>query len=295
MIASPPVLSGLAEIAADFDVIFCDVWGVLHNGVVAFAGAIDALQRFRAKGGQVILLTNAPRPSREVRASLAKLGVAAGDYDDIVSSGDVAVSLMLERKDEPLAHLGYPRETGLFEEAAARGHAPRIVPIETAAFVVCTGLVDARRDRLEDYDARLALMKARELDFICANPDIVVQVGADLMYCAGAIAERYEAMGGRVIQAGKPHAPIYACALHIAEALSGGRLDRGRVLAIGDAMHTDIRGGQQQGLTTLFVTSGIHRGDLHVGKNDALDAAAFRQFLDGAGFAPTAALSTLVW
>jgi HAD superfamily hydrolase (TIGR01459 family) len=138
-------------------------------------------------------------------------------------------------------------------------------------------------------------MRARNLELICANPDIVVEDGGKLFYCAGAIAERYAGAGGKVIQAGKPFAPIFTRALELARGPGTKIIDRARVLVIGDAMRTDIKGAHDQGLDSLFVTSGIHRKELHGAEGAALDAAAFRQFLEAADFAPTAAISALVW
>ncbi len=293
----PRLIHGLAELADGYDVILCDVWGVLHNGAVCFKKAAEALRQFRAKGGSVALITNSPNPSWIVRAQLDKLGAPGEAYDAIVSSGDVTVSLLIERADLPLFHIGPASEQALFAEVLAlTGHAPRLAPLDEAGFALCTGLVDPMRESPADYDARLAQMLKRGLDLICANPDIVVQDGANLIYCAGAIAERYAEMGGRVIQAGKPFPPIYERALGYARELRGGGIDRARVLAIGDAMRTDIKGACGQGLASLFVTSGIHREELHGGKeNAALDAAALRQFAEAAGFAPTAAIAELVW
>ncbi|WP_084143939.1 TIGR01459 family HAD-type hydrolase [Methylocapsa acidiphila] len=293
----PRLIRGLADLADGYDVILCDIWGVLHNGASYFTAAAEALRRFRAKGGAVALITNAPNPSRLVRTYLDALGVPPEAYDAVISSGDVAVGLLIERAGTPVCHIGPASETALFDEVlATTGQRPRIAPLEEAGIVLCTGLVDPAREAPADYDARLALMQARGLDFICANPDIVVQNGDALIYCAGAIAERYAAIGGRVIQAGKPHAPIYERALARAKDLRGGALDRARVLAIGDAMRTDIKGACDQGLDSLFVTAGIHRQELHGGAADAaLDAAALRQFTAAAGFAPNAAIAELAW
>jgi HAD superfamily hydrolase (TIGR01459 family) len=142
----------------------------------------------------------------------------------------------------------------------------------------------------------LARMRAKRLDFVCANPDIVVEIGGELSYCAGAIAERYAALGGKVIQAGKPFAPIYDQAMRMVGETSGGAaIDRSRVLAIGDAMHTDIKGACGQNFASLFVTSGIHREQLHPAKSAELTRAALRQFADEAGFVPMAAIPELAW
>jgi HAD superfamily hydrolase (TIGR01459 family) len=291
------LLRGLAGLADGYDVILCDVWGVLHNGLTAFGKAAGALSRFRTKGGKVVLMTNSPNPSRIVVAQLDRLGVSRKAYDAIVSSGDVTVSLLIERAGAGLFRLGPPGETALFDEVLAQcGKALRLVPLKQARFVLCTGLVDPWHETPEDYDAVLAAMHARRVELICANPDIVVEDGGKLFYCAGAIAERYAAAGGRVIQAGKPFAPIYARALELARGPGKIAVNPSRVLVIGDAMHTDIKGAHEQGFDSLFVTSGIHRKELHGGAQDtALDAAAFRQFLEASDFAPTAALPELVW
>ncbi|HLH10757.1 MAG TPA: TIGR01459 family HAD-type hydrolase [Methylovirgula sp.] len=294
MPAPPRLLSGLGEIAGAYDLILCDVWGVVHNGVAYFRGAIDALMRFRAKGGTVILITNAPRPSARVKDSLDQLEVSHAAYDAIVSSGDVTISLILERDGLPLGHIGPPRDNGLFTEVERlKGSRLRFVPLEEAPYVVCIGLDDPETETPADYEPRLRIMRARGSEFICANPDIVVEVGNRLFYCAGALAEVYEAMGGKVTQAGKPYPPIYERAFAVA-AKSRSQFDRSRVLAIGDAAQTDIKGAQAQGLATLFVTSGIHRAELHPQGAD-LDAAAVRQFIEGTGVAPMAAIAELVW
>jgi HAD superfamily hydrolase (TIGR01459 family) len=291
------LLPGLDGLAAEYDVILCDVWGVIHNGLSAFQKAAEALSRFRAKGGKVVLMTNSPNPSRIVEAQLGRLRVAREAYDAIVSSGDVTVSLLVARAGGGMFRIGPPEEMALFEEVLAlRGDAPRLVPLKQAQFVLCTGLVDPWHETPEDYDAILKAMHARRLELICANPDIVFEDGGKLFYCAGAIAERYAAAGGKVIQAGKPFAPIYARALELARGLGNTTIDHSRVLVIGDAMHTDIKGAHQQGFDSLFVTSGIHRKELHGGaQGAALDAAAFRQFVEAADFAPTMAVPELVW
>ncbi len=294
---APSLLAGLRDIAQDYDVILCDVWGVIHNGAAYFPKAVDALSRFRAKGGTVVLITNAPRPRGPVIDFLDSLGVPRAAYDGLVSSGDVTVSLIVARCDQPLAHIGPTQDRSLFAAAEDwSGRAVRFAPLEKAGFVVCTGLFDADHETPNDYLSRLDLMRRRDLDLISANPDIVVEVGSTLVYCAGALAEAYAALGGCVIQAGKPYPPIYARALAEAAALSGKDVDLSRVLAIGDAMHTDIKGARAQSLNSLFVTSGIHRAELHgAPQTTELDAAAFRQFFENLGFAPSMASPELIW
>lgn len=304
----PRLIAGLSELADGYDIVLSDVWGVVHNGAIAFDAAAEALSRFRAKGGTVVLITNSPAPSRIVAAQIDQLGGRREAYDAIVSSGDVTVSLLMERAGQSLFHIGAAEETGLFEEVAGlRGEPPRQAPIESADFVLCTGFIDFWRETPQDYDARLKRIFERRLDFLCANPDLVVEVDGVLSYCAGAIADRYQRLGGKVIQAGKPFAPIYERALDLANAARGRRAERSRVLAIGDAMRTDIRGAVDQGFDSLFVTSGIHREELHredlhrkdlhrsAEEGDELDAAALRQFVEAAGLRPTAAIAKLVW
>jgi HAD superfamily hydrolase (TIGR01459 family) len=298
----PPLIPGLSAIASNYDVILCDVWGVIHNGVAYFAKATEALTKFRRRGGAVILITNAPRPGEKVRGFLDHLGVPRDAYDCLVSSGDVTISLILQRGDRPLTHIGPPQDRSLFDVAKRIcGRALRFAALEEADVVVATGLNDADRETPADYHGRLELMHRRGLDLICANPDIVVEVGERLVFCAGALAEAYADLGGRVIQAGKPYAPIYARALAEASSLltkAGVQrpLDPDRILAIGDAMHTDIKGAQAQSLATLFVTSGIHRAEVHAAAQaPEFDAAAFHQFFETTGFAPSAAIAELVW
>ncbi len=258
-----PLIEGLSAIADRYDAVLCDVWGVLHNGRQAFLPASEALAAFRRRGGAVVLISNAPRPNPPIREQVVRLGVSPEAFDAIVTSGDVAIELVAERGAAPVHHVGPPRDLSLFEAAAARsGARPVLVGVEDASYVVCTGLFDDRDETPDDYVERLRAMAARRLPFVCANPDLVVHRGADLVYCAGALAEAYEALGGEAIYAGKPHAPIYEAALASASATRRAPLARSRVLAIGDAMRTDIAGAAGQGLDALFVVAGIHRQDL---------------------------------
>lgn len=293
----PRLVHGLAELADAYDLLLCDVWGVLHDGLAACPAAVEALRRFRAQGGRVVLVTNSPSPSRIVAAQLVTIGVPREAYDSIVSSGDVTAALLLARENATLYPLGAFEGTDLHDEICRlRGGPPRLGPIETADLVLCTVYIDPERESLADYDEPLRRCLARGLDLVCANPDIVVQHGDKLYYCAGAIAERYAAAGGKVLMAGKPFAPIYEAALDRVRTSIGEAIERSRVLVIGDAMRTDIKGAKTQGFASLFVTSGIHRDELHgEGRNGELDAAAYRQFLAGADFAPTAAIAELMW
>jgi HAD superfamily hydrolase (TIGR01459 family) len=289
-----PLVAGLRELAPTYDVVLCDVWGVVHNGREHFAPACAALGRFRAGGGTVVLLTNAPRPKAPILAQLDRLGVPAGTFDTIVTSGDVTLAFIAERGAAPLYHIGPERDLALFETLQMdQGLTPPLVDLARAEYVVCTGLFDDD-ETPADYDPTLVQMLARDLVMISANPDLVVHVGERLIYCAGALAELYAERGGKVLQAGKPYPPIYERALGLAEAIKGRPVERARVLAIGDAMRTDIKGACDQGIDALFVTSGIHRGELH-SPQGPLDHSAYAQFFAGADCRPRAVIAELVW
>ncbi len=290
---APRLDRGLADLAPAYDLLLCDVWGVVHNGVVHHAAAVDALRRFRRGGGSVVLVTNAPAPASQVQRRLDKLAVPRDAYDAIATSGDVTIAMIVAAGCPPLVSIGPGGEYAIYTEAARVGsRAPRIVPIEDAEMAICIGL-DETGERPEDYDATLRALRDRDLALVCANPDIVVEVGDTLVFCAGAIAERYAAIGGTVIQAGKPYPPIYERALALAVALRG-PIDPARILAIGDAVHTDMKGAARMGYGSLLITSGIHRARLH-GGGTTLDAAALAQFLDETSVRPTAALPALAW
>ena len=296
--ASPPcrVLAGLGDVAGRYDVLLCDVWGVVHDGRRAFPAAADALTRFRAEGGTVVLLTNAPRPQASVVSQLDGLGVPRGAYDSIVTSGDATVALIADRRGQPAYHLGPPRDVALFDEVKAKtGRAPPLAPLAEAAYCVCTGLLDDTVETPEDYAGLLATILARRLDMICANPDIVVHVGDRLIFCGGALAQRYAAMGGTVLYAGKPHTPIYRVALGIAAERRGAPIAAARALAIGDGLPTDIAGARRQGLDALFVTTGIHRDETLDAATGAIDPAGLARLLAEAAERPALAITHLVW
>ena len=261
----PRPLAGLSQIAASFDLILCDVWGVVHDGERAFGAPAAALSTFRGAGGTVVLLTNAPRPGDAVLAHLDELAVPRAAFDAVVTSGDATAALIAARGSAPLFHLGPSHNEPLFDDVAREtGLVPTLARVEDASFVVCTAFGDAEHESVEAYTPVLETLRARDLDMICVNPDLVVHIGQRLFFCAGAVARRYEAIGGRALYAGKPHAPIYDRALALAARLRGRPVARDRVLAIGDGLDTDIAGARRQGFKSLFVTSGIHRGDAMV-------------------------------
>jgi HAD superfamily hydrolase (TIGR01459 family) len=276
-------------LARDYDVLLCDVWGVVHNGIAAFPAACDALMRFRAAGGAAILITNAPRSGDAVARILDRLGVPRQAYDAITSSGDVTRGVVRSRRGETLFHLGPQRDLSIFT-----GLEVTFAALDSADYVVCSGLFDDTTETPDSYRDMLAAMRARSLFMVCANPDIVVERGDTLVYCAGALADAYAGLGGEVLYCGKPYAPIYDAALVTAAALRGGQPpERKRVLAIGDSVRTDLRGAQAFGLDYMFVTSGIHAGEY--GSRETPDLAALDAVFAAAGVTPKAVMRGLVW
>ena len=254
------ILASLSEVAERYDTLFCDLWGCLHNGHAPYPAAVSALQAFRQKGGRVVLLTNAPRPSQFVMASLDRMGVPRDAWDLIVSSGDAAKYAMLSGAvGHRVWHLGPEKDDGFFKDLPADAPAAAItrVTLEEAEGIVCTGPFDEQTEVPEDYRARLLHAKARGLKLLCANPDIVVDYGDRRIYCAGAIAELYSSMGGESLYFGKPHPPIYDLARRRLAALTGTEPDAGTILAVGDGIATDIQGAIGEGIDALFVTGGL--------------------------------------
>jgi HAD superfamily hydrolase (TIGR01459 family) len=277
-----------ATLAQRYDVLLCDVWGVVHNSLVASPEAHDALSRFRAKGGAVVLITNAPRPGSVVKAQLDKMGVPEHAYDAIVASGDVTRGVMETRPDKNIYHLGPQRDLPLFE-----GLDVNFVAEDVADYIVCTGLFDDDTETAETYRPTFEKALVRKLFMLCANPDLVVERGTRLLYCAGALADLYQHMGGEVLYAGKPHAPIYEEALRRAAAARGKDALRDRVLAIGDSLRTDMKGAAAFGIGSLFVTGGIHAEE--VGTREAPDQKLLVQAFAKYDVVPDAVTRMLAW
>jgi len=257
----PRAIPGLGALKGRYDALLCDIWGVLHDGKRALTPAVAALRAFRASG-PVVLITNAPRPRADVASLLDKMGAPRDCYDIIVTSGDVTIALIAERIGQSVHHLGPERDLGLFAEAERMaGRAPRLSAMESADYVLCTGLIDDAKETPANYAERLAAMAKRKLPMVCANPDILIHRGREIVYCAGALARDYETLGGEVLWIGKPHRPIYQAAFAAASALRPG-LERRRVLAVGDGIATDVQGAEDFGLDVLFIAGGIHRDDV---------------------------------
>ena len=254
------IINSLDEVSDLYDVLLCDLWGCLHNGNTPFPEAVAALQRFRARGGKVVLLTNAPRPSRFVIASLDAMGCPRDCYDTVVSSGDAAQDAMFAGAvGRKVWHLGPSKDEGFFTEVPpewqGRDGIGR-VSFEEAEGIVCTGPFDELNEVPEDYRPRFLLARMRGLPMLCANPDVVVDFGDQRIYCAGALAALYEEMGGEALYFGKPHPPIYDMARRRMAAL-GVMPEDARILAVGDGINTDVPGAAGEGIDCLFVTGGL--------------------------------------
>lgn len=279
-------LERLDDLTGQYDVLFCDVWGVVHNGVSAYPAAIDALKRARAKGVTVILVTNSPRPHQGVEAQMLLLGVPEDAYDRVVTSGDVTRDLIAEGPRK-VFHIGNERELSIYD-----GLGVELVEEFEASGVVCTGLFDDEVETPENYTELLTRLRSRDLPFICANPDIMVERGARLIWCAGALARDYGQLGGRTFIAGKPHRPIYEAALHAAEEIRGSSIDKSRILGIGDGVLTDVKGAAGFGLDVLYISGGVHAADYT--SDGAVDFDRMSAFLKKHGHRPVATLQALV-
>lgn len=275
----------LRDVTDGVEVILSDIWGVVHNGLESFPEACSALNIFRKQGGTVILITNAPRPADSVQRQLRKLGVADDVYDAIVSSGDLTRNFVAEHPGKKFYWVGPERDSSIH-----RGLDPVMAPAEDADYIICTGLFDDETETPEDYRAMLTQALDHKLPLICANPDIVVERGDRLIYCAGAIAELYREMGGESIFYGKPHRPIYERAMALAAQQRGHPAELRHVLAIGDSVRTDLTGAHGFGIDCLFVTRGIHSEEFE--GIDQLDPASVKELF---GHPPRALMRDLRW
>jgi len=275
----------LADLVDSVDVVLSDIWGVVHNGLESFPDACEALHTFRSRGGTVIMITNAPRPADSVQRQLRKLGVADDTYDAIVSSGDLTRHYVAGHPGGKVFWVGPERDSSIY-----RGLDLTLGPIEQADYIVCTGLFDDETETAEDYRDMMLQARERQLTLICANPDIVVERGDRLIFCAGAIAELYRELGGEVIFYGKPHRPIYDRAMELASERRGHAIPLDRVLAIGDSVRTDLAGALGFGIDCLFVTRGIHAEEF--AGVDQLDPASVKELF---GHPPRALIRDLKW
>lgn len=279
------LIGRLDDVSASYAALFCDVWGVVHNGEMPFASAVAALKRARRDGLVVVMVTNSPRRSIDVERQMAAVGVDDACWDRIVTSGDVTRTLIAEGARR-VFHIGAERDLSIFD-----GLDVELVEERDASAVVCTGLEDDERETPADYADLLARLRARDLPFICANPDINVHRGTRFVWCAGALARDYSLLGGRTAIAGKPHAPIYEAALAQASEAAGRPLRRSDVLAIGDGVLTDVKGASDFDLDVLYVSAGIHVTEY--GEPEQPDRDRLAAFLARHGQSPLAVIPTL--
>ncbi len=282
-----PVVTSIAPFSAERLAWFTDIWGVMHNGVRPFAAAVGACQAFRAQGGTVLLLSNAPRPAASVAQQLDRIGVPRAAYNGIVSSGDAARALIGKATSDGrrIAHLGPERDLGIYE-----GLGTKLVPLASAEVAVCTGLFDDETETPDHYAGLLGDFVRKQVAMICANPDLTVERGGKIVYCAGAIAVSFEALGGRVVYAGKPYLPIYEMAFETVTALRGTAVSPSQVLAIGDGVRTDISGAAAAGIDAVYIASKVHLSD-----GLGLNAASLDVMFHDQTVRPIAAMTGLAW
>ncbi len=278
-----PILSSIADLAPGRDVWLTDVWGVIHNGVAPFASACDACTRFRLAGGTVLLLSNAPRPADSVAAQLDRIGVPRFAWDAILTSGDAARSLVGAYADKSVFHLGPERDLSLYDNLSIT-----LSDAASAEAVSCTGLFDDEIETPADYAEVLADFASRNLPMVCANPDLTVERGTKIVYCAGALANEYEKLGGGVAYAGKPYLPVYDMAFAFVEKLKGKPIPRERILAIGDGLRTDIKGAAAAGIDSVFIASGVH-------VSSGLTTETLAELFPDPTVRPIAAMPALAW
>jgi HAD superfamily hydrolase (TIGR01459 family) len=288
-VPTPTILTSAAEFLANYDVLLCDVWGVLHDGRVAYPSANDSLPRYRARGGMVVLVSNAPMTGVAIGKLLDEKGVSRDCWDAIVGSGDIAIAHIAKEKYATVYGIGpRPRDNSFFDAVPTLGD-----DLASADAIACTGLLHERTETAEDYRPLLEKALARKLPFVCVNPDLAVHVGADLLPCAGAIAALYETMGGTAFWCGKPHASAYAMGLQVAEKLRGRPADLKRVLGIGDAVRTDLASAAGAGVDALFIAQGLHRDELIV--YEKINPIALATLLAKNKAAPKATMIGLNW
>jgi len=282
---------GLSALAEDYDAFIVDLWGVLHDGVRAFPAAVDCLETLRARGKRIVILSNAPRRAAVVAARNAELGIAIRLCDAVVSSGEDTWQHLYSRPDDwyralgrRCFHLGPKRDFGMRE-----GLDYDFVEVGAADFVLNTGALGPE-DAAGDYDPLLGVLAERGLKMVCANPDLEVVRGGRREICAGAIAARYEALGGTVRYHGKPHREIYDACFAVVP-----QVPRRRIAAIGDSLRTDIAGANAARIDGIFVTGGLQGERLGVDAGGNAEPARLRALCAAEGHWPSAALPVLRW
>ncbi len=270
------IIESLAEISHAYDALFCDLWGCVHNGIAPYPEAVAALQAFRAKGGKVIMITNAPRQKASVVEQLDAMGLPRDTWDDIATSGDAARAAMYRGAvGSKVWHMGEPKDGVFFEPMPEVADAVEItrVPLDEAEGIVCSGPFDPLADP-DTLRPELLFAKAKGMKLLCANPDIIVDMGHQRQWCAGAVAALYTEMGGESLYFGKPHPAIYDLA-RLRLAGLGADVGNMSILAIGDGIQTDVAGAMGEDIDSLFITGGLAAEETQTTRQpnpDALEA-----------------------
>lgn len=284
--------SGIGELAADFDALILDLWGVLYNGVAPYPGVLDCLAELRRRNKRVILLSNAPRQADASAGRIGQVGIGEELYEGIVTSGD-ATRQALDLRREPFYQalgkayyfLGKGPDAGLLHGLDYRP----VDDLEDADFVLLTGPTEATRD-MADHEPLLRRAAERGLAMVCANPDLAVIRGGTYEPCAGAFAARYAELGGTVAFQGKPYSGVYDLCL---DSLDG--VARDRILCVGDSLATDIKGARGAGLPNLLVTGGLLAHGWGVASSTPPDPQRLAAACGDAGVTPMAAIPMFVW
>ena len=287
------LLAGLREIAADYDGFILDLWGVLHDGSAPFPGVLDALARLKQAGKRLAVLSNAPRRAALVASRMAEIGIPPELYDHVYSSGEEAWQC-LKRRDDPFYaalgwrcyHLGPARDDNMLEGIDL----DRVTEIAEAEFILNTGPSWGWEETVADYETLLQAAQARDVPMVCANPDLVVIHEGRAAICAGALAQRYAALGGRVRWHGKPFPSVYETCFSLL-----GIAERRRILAVGDSLRTDIAGAAAAGIDSVLVTGGIHSDELGAARGELPDRARLSTAMAASGHHPTAVMAHFTW
>ncbi len=290
---SVPILPGLAALADRYDGFILDLWGTIHDGLRPWAGAVECLAELKRRGKRVLLLSNAPRRSYLAIQRLGEMGVPRDHYGDVLTSGEAAQNALVARRDPWHAKLGRrchllgpAKDDSVLEDVPDE----RVESLADADYIVNVG-TRRRLDGMELYEGFLADAAGRKLPMICCNPDYVVLRGDDRELCAGALALRYEEIGGEVYYHGKPHAPIYAESLRRL-----GLADPRHVLGVGDALRTDVAGAAAAGMDSVLITStGIMAKDMGIAPFEDPDPATLARACAAEGHYPTAAIAAFRW
>jgi HAD superfamily hydrolase (TIGR01459 family) len=287
------LLTGLREIAADYDGFILDLWGVLHDGTAPFPGVVDALARLKAAGKRVAVLSNAPRRAALVASRMSEIGIAPELYDHVHSSGEEAWQHLKRRDDAFYAslgrrcyHIGPSRDDNMLEGIDLE----RVATIDAAELILNTGPSWGWDETVGTYEPLLGAARARELPMVCANPDLVVMHEGRMALCAGALAKRYEEMGGRVRWHGKPFPSVYATCFALL-----GLGDRRRIVAVGDSLRTDIAGAEGAGIASVLVLGGIHGEEFGIGEGEPPDGERLAAGIAASGHTPSAAIARFRW